>query len=76
MVGYCMKDEGLPHFIMTKKNISADEIQRGIAEHTLLKLNYMDGFIPLNRSNFFQRAILRSGEAPALRTGTWPHISD
>ena len=56
MVGYCLKDQGLPHFIMTKKNISDEEMERGIAEHTALKLNYMDGFISLNRANLFQRS--------------------
>ena len=56
MVGYCMKDQGLPHFVMANKNVTAEEIERGIAEHTSLKLNYMDGFIALNRSNLFQRA--------------------
>jgi hypothetical protein len=56
MVGYCLKDQGLPHFLMTSKGVTQEEMDLGIAEHTALKLNYMDGLIPLNKSNLFQRS--------------------
>ena len=55
MIGYCYKDQGRDHFIATTKNVTEAEIARGIAEHTSLKLNYMDDKIALNKSNLFQR---------------------
>jgi hypothetical protein len=35
--------------------VTAEEIERGIAEHTTLKLNFMDDKLALNKSNLFQR---------------------
>ena len=55
MVGYCLKDQGLPHFLMTSKGVTQEEMDCGLAEHTALKINYMDGHIALNKSNLFQR---------------------
>ena len=56
MVGYCLKDQGQPHFVMSKKNVTEEKMERGLAEHAALKLNYMESFIGLNRSNLFVRA--------------------
>ena len=55
MVGYVLKDEGLPHFEKFVKGVTEEEMERGIAEHVSLKLNYMDGRIAINKTNLFQR---------------------
>lgn len=56
LCGYCMKDEGLAHHIYEVKNITREEIDRGIDEYKSLKLSFMDDKIALNKSNLFSKA--------------------
>lgn len=55
MAGYCTKDNGQPHHVADVEGFTDEEIALGKAEHESLKLCYMDGHIPLNKSNLFQR---------------------
>ena len=55
MIGYVRKDRALSHFRNRNKNITAEQIAEGIAEHESLSLSYYDNAILLTRNNLFQK---------------------
>ena len=57
MLGYCTKDRALSHYQVSSKGYSEEEIKAGQAEHTGMKLSYMDGKIALNKTNMFLKAV-------------------
>ena len=56
MVGYTFKDKALPHFRNINWGITEEEITKGIEEHAMLKLSYVDDKIMLTKPNLFLRA--------------------
>ena len=57
MLGYCTKDRALSHYQVASKGYSEEQIKAGQAEHTGMKLSYMDGKIALNKTNMFIKAV-------------------
>ena len=55
MVGYCMKDEGKPHFGSLCKNIPDDFKAHAKAAWNAVRRSYEDAFVVLCRKNFFQQ---------------------
>jgi len=55
MLGYCAKDEGMPHFRSHSKDVTRQEIDRGKEEYGSMKLSYLDNKIMLTKSNLFNK---------------------
>lgn len=56
MIGYVRKDRLMVHFNNRNKNITEEEIKRGIAGHESMAVSYLDNKIILTKQNFFQKA--------------------
>merc|ERR1711871_1664537 len=54
MYGYVSKDRNKGHFETYVKNVTIDEIEDGIKEHQLTKLDPAKGRTALNKSNLFK----------------------
>jgi hypothetical protein len=56
MVGYCTKDDGLPHYQVRMMGVTDAEIAAGKEEWVTMKLDFLQDKILINKSNLFSRA--------------------
>ncbi|KAI5077190.1 hypothetical protein GOP47_0007014 [Adiantum capillus-veneris] len=58
MVGYCMKDEGEPHFQKLTHNVTVDDINKGVELYTLYGVDDLTNRVCLTSNNIFDRAAM------------------
>ena len=68
MVGYCLKDQGKPHFATFSQNIPESFKERAKAAWNAIRRSYEDSFVVLCRKNFFQQVNLETCPIPPFWT--------
>lgn len=56
MIGYCAKDAGLPHYAERVKNVTIDDVARGITEYGHIRTNYEKERKSITKANIFALA--------------------
>lgn len=55
MMGYCQKDQGLPHYAMVKWKVSDEEAEEARKVYANVAADYLKGRIKLSRNSFHER---------------------